>query len=72
MRNVKIIPDYLKTKAMGKHAVPKLPYLTKYIPDQYKTQQMFDKTILEKSGTGSCSVPDCYQNQEMCNKAVNN
>ena len=57
---------------MGKHVVTKLPYLMKYIPDQYKTQQMCDKTILEKSGTDSCSVHDCYQNQEMCNKAVNN
>ena len=36
---------------MGKHAVTKLPYLMKYIPDQYKTQQMCNKTILEKSGT---------------------
>ena len=30
---------------------------------------MCDKAILEN---GETSVPDCYKNQEMCNKAVNN
>ena len=32
---------------------------------------MRDKAILENGGT-SKSVPDCYKNQEMCNKAVVN
>ena len=32
-------------------------------------QQMRDKTILENGGTLN-SVPDCYKNQEMGNKAV--
>ena len=32
---------------------------------------MFDKAILENGGTLK-SVPDCYKNQEMCNKAVDN
>ena len=40
--------DLLKTKKMCKHAVKKLPFLTRSVSDQYKTQQMRDKTILEK------------------------
>ena len=53
---------------MSKHAVKKLPYLLRYVPDQYKTQQMCDKVILENGGT---LKSDCYKNQEMCNKAIN-
>ena len=40
-----------------KHAVEKLPYLLRYVPDQYKTQQMCDKAVLENGGTFN-SVPD--------------
>ena len=32
---------------------------------------MCDKVIFENGGTLK-SVPDCYKNQEMCNKAVDN
>ena len=32
---------------------------------------MCDKAILENGGTLK-SLPDCYKNQEMCNKAVDN
>ena len=53
------------------HAVKKLPYLLRYVSDQYKTQQMCDKAILENGGTLK-SVTDCYKNQEMYNKAVDN
>ena len=56
---------------MCKHAVEKLPYLLRYVPDQYKTQQMCDKVNLENGETLK-SVPYCYKNQEMCNKAVEN
>ena len=56
---------------MCKHAVEKLPYLLRYVPDQYKTQQMCDKVNLENGGTLK-SIPYCYKNQEMCNKAVEN
>ena len=35
----------------------KLPYLLRYVPDQYKTQQMCDKAVLENGGTLN-SVPD--------------
>ena len=36
---------------MCKHAVKKLPYLIRYVPDQYKTQQMCDIATLENGGT---------------------
>ena len=42
-----------------------------FIPDQYKTQKMCDKAILQNGGTLK-SVPNCYKNQEMCNKAFHN
>ena len=45
---------------MCKHEVKKLPYLLRYVPDQYKTQQMCDKADLENGGTLK-SVPDCYK-----------
>ena len=30
---LKFVPDHLKTKKMCNHAVKKLPYLLRYIPD---------------------------------------
>ena len=57
----------LKLKKKCKYAVKKLPYI--YVPDQYKTQQMCGKAILENGGILE-SVSDCYKNQEMCNRAV--
>ena len=36
---------------MCKNAVKKLLYLLRYVLDQYKTQQMCDKVILENCGT---------------------
>ena len=56
---------------MCKHSVKKFLYLLRYVPDEYKTQQMCDKAILENVGPLK-SVPDCYKNQEICNKAVDN
>ena len=35
-----------------------LPYLLRYVSDQYKTQEMCDKAILGNGGT-SKSVCDC-------------
>ena len=37
---LKFVPDYLKTKTICKHAIKKLPYLLRYVPDQCKTKQM--------------------------------
>ena len=54
---------------MCKHDVKKLPYLLRFVPDQY--QQMCYKAILKNGGTLK-SVTHCYKNQEMCNKAIEN
>ena len=56
---------------MCKHVVKKLPYLLRYAPNQYKTQQISDKAILESGGTLK-SLPNCRENKEMCNEAVDN
>ena len=37
-------PDYLKIKSMCKHAGENLPFLIRYVPDQYKTKFVL-KTI---------------------------
>ena len=42
---------------MCQHAVKKLPYLLRYVPDRCKTQQMCEKAILENGGTLK-TVPD--------------
>ena len=36
---IKFLPDHVKTKKMCQHAVKKLHYLLRYVPDQYKTQK---------------------------------
>ena len=36
---LKFVPGHLKTKKMCKHAVKNLPFLIRYVPDKYKTQQ---------------------------------
>ena len=35
---LKLVPDHLKTNKMCKHAVKKLQFLIKYVPDQYHTR----------------------------------
>ena len=49
----------------------KLLFVIRYVLNQYKTQDICDKAILE-SGHSFKSVPDCYKNKKMCIKAVNN
>ena len=49
----------------------KLFFVRSYVPDQYKTEQMRDKTKLENGGNLEL-VPDCYKIQQMYDKAVNN
>ena len=34
---LKIVPDHFKDKTMCKHPVKNLPFVVRYIPDQYKT-----------------------------------
>ena len=50
-----------KTKKICKHSVKKSPFLLRYVIDQYKTQQMSGKAILE-NGVTLKSVPYCYKN----------
>ena len=33
---------------MCRHAVKKLPFVIRYVSDQYKTQPMHDKAVLKK------------------------
>ena len=48
-----------------------MSFVVRFAADRYKTQQMFDKAILE-NGRLLEFVPDCYKNQQMCDKAVDN
>ena len=48
--SLRFAPYHLNTKTMSKHAVTKLPFVIRYVPDQYKTQQMCDNVILENRG----------------------
>ena len=41
---LKYIPDHLKTKNMWKHAVKKLPFIKKYVPDRLR---MCDRVALK-------------------------
>ena len=66
---LKFVLIILKLKTCVSMQLKKLPYLFRYVPDQYKTQQICDKAILENGGALK-SFPDCYKNQELCNKAV--
>ena len=58
---------------MCEHAIKQLPYLSKYVPDKYNTQQICDKAILENCGTLKYvpdSIPDQLKTKEMCNLTV--
>ena len=55
-------PDYLKTKIMGvSMQLKKFTFPVRHVSDQYKTQQMCDKGILENGGTLE-SARGCYKN----------
>ena len=54
-----------------KYAVKKLLFVIRYVTNQYNTQKMCDKVILENGGAINF-VADCYENEKMCNKAINN
>ena len=57
---LRFFPVHLKTKQMHKNTVKILPFVIVYVLDQYKTQNMCDRVILE-------NAPKCYKNQELCN-----
>ena len=44
---LKLVLDHLKTKKMFKYSVKKFLCLFRHVPDQYKTQRMCDKAILD-------------------------
>ena len=56
---------------MCTNAVKKFPFVIRYVPDQYKTQEMCDKVIIENYRTLKY-VPDYYNNQNVCDKVVDN
>ena len=54
---LKYIPDHLKLKKCVNIQLKKLPFVIRYVPNQHKTQQMWDKAILENGGNlGSVPV----------------
>ena len=44
---LRFVTDHLKTKEMCKNAVKKLSFVIKYAPDQYKTNKICGKFIIE-------------------------
>ena len=46
---IKFIHDHLKTKKMRKHAVKKLHYLLRYVPNRYMIRQMYNEAVLENA-----------------------
>ena len=47
---LRFTPYHIKLKKMCKHAAKKMRFVIRYVPDQYKTQEMCDKPILENGG----------------------
>ena len=54
---------------MFKHAVKKLPFAIRYVPDQCKTQTMCSKTVANYPHALGF-VPEYYRIQKICDKAV--
>ena len=54
---------------MYKHAVKKLPFLIRYVLDEYNTQQMCGTAVVENGGTLKF-VPDNYKNKKMRNQTL--
>ena len=48
-----------------------MPIIITHVPDQSKSQAICDNSILE-NGTVLKSLPNCYKNQNVCNKAADN
>ena len=56
---------------MCKYAVKKLPFMTKYVPDPYKTKEVYDIVILQ-NGRILGFILDSCESQKMSDKAVDN
>ena len=65
-----ILNFLLFTFLLFKHAVKILPFVIKYVPDQYNTQEICDKAV-DKYAHALEFVPDCIKTQKMSNKAAN-
>ena len=63
---MKIIPTTIKLIKL-RFLVKKLLFVVKYVPDQYKTNEMCGKVIIQNSGMSEF-FPD--EDQEMADKAV--
>ena len=48
-----------------------MPFIIRYVLDQYETQKIYDKAILENDGTLESVRAQC-ETQEMCCKAGDN
>ena len=59
----RFVHDHVETKKMFKHVIIKLPFLIKYVPKRYKTQQMCCEVILRNGGM--LFNPHCYKGQDM-------
>ena len=57
---LKFVSDNLKNNKFVNIQLKNLSLVIRNVPDQYKTQQMCDKAILENGGTLE-SAPDCYK-----------
>ena len=69
-KNIVLIFSLLKTKEICKHAVKKLPFLIRSVPDGYKNQEMCDRVDSEDPlWTVYCAYR--YKTQRMCGEAVN-
>ena len=55
---------------MSNKAVDNYPNAIEFVPECYKTQQMFDKNVNIYPPTIKF-VPECFMTHEMCDKAVN-
>ena len=55
---------------MRKHAIEKIPLQIIYVPDQYKTHKMCDKSVANYAHALEF-IPDCHKTQETYNKDVN-
>ena len=66
---LRFVPDHLKTKNMGKQSVKQLPFIIRYVPEQYMSQVMHGKVILKNGGT-LMFVSDCYKNKKTVTKLL--
>ena len=58
-----------KGKKTCKHVLKKLPYLLRYVPDRYKTEQMYSKAVHTYFSTIN-SVLERFMTQEICDQVA--